>query len=231
MYIKYTKEFLQSIVNQCNSWAEVCVKLGIKPISGAQGHIIKRAKFFGIEFKHFRGRGWAKGLILKRKPTQQYLIKNIAQENISSSHLRTRLLNENIKQPICEHCGLKEWQGQSIPLELDHKNCDCLDNRLENLQILCPNCHALKHKNESKQKKLFQQTSRNTPKTYKPRPNKRKVIRPSKEELEILLLKNKNWCAIGRQYGVSDNAVRKWARWYGLLNISPSDGNWKTSNT
>ena len=40
MYIKYTKEFLQSIVNQCNSWAEVCVKLGIKPISGAQGHII-----------------------------------------------------------------------------------------------------------------------------------------------------------------------------------------------
>jgi 5-methylcytosine-specific restriction endonuclease McrA len=43
-------------------------------------------------------------------------------------------------------CGLKKWQGKDIPLELHHVNSDRMDNSLENIVILCPNCHALEHK-------------------------------------------------------------------------------------
>lgn len=57
-------------------------------------------------------------------------------------HLKSRLLREGLKQPQCELCGLAEWHGRVLPLELHHVNGDGRDNQLENLQLLCPNCHS-----------------------------------------------------------------------------------------
>ncbi len=59
-----------------------------------------------------------------------------------SYNLRTRLIQEGYKENKCEDCGINEWNGKALVLELDHKNGDHDDNRLENLQILCPNCHS-----------------------------------------------------------------------------------------
>ena len=58
------------------------------------------------------------------------------------SHVKGRLLLAGLKDNSCEQCGLSEWQSRPISLELHHVNGDGQDNRLENLRLLCPNCHS-----------------------------------------------------------------------------------------
>lgn len=61
---------------------------------------------------------------------------------VSSYKLKLRLLEDGIKEAKCECCGLTEWNGKPIPLELHHKDGNHYNNDLSNLEILCPNCHA-----------------------------------------------------------------------------------------
>jgi hypothetical protein len=57
-------------------------------------------------------------------------------------HLKRRLIADGLKDPACEECGISEWRGRPLPLELHHVNGDGTDNRVENLNLLCPNCHS-----------------------------------------------------------------------------------------
>lgn len=97
-----------------------------------------------IDTSHFTGMGWNVGLKFaprKQMPLEKLLITN---STAQSFKLKKRLYASGLKQPECELCG---WAKVSvdgrIPLELDHINGDHSDNRLENLRILCPNCHSL----------------------------------------------------------------------------------------
>lgn len=91
------------------------------------------------------GKVWNIGKRYKKiktaQPIEQILVKDST--FISSDKLRKRLLKEQIKEYKCECCNNSLWLNQKIPLELHHINGDKHNNRIENLQLLCPNCHAL----------------------------------------------------------------------------------------
>ena len=73
------------------------------------------------------------------RPIEEVLIDG---QLAQTSDLKRRLFREGLKKRMCETCQRYSWNGQPIPLELDHINGRRTDNRLINLRILCPNCHA-----------------------------------------------------------------------------------------
>jgi hypothetical protein len=154
------------------------------------------------------------------------------------AQLKQRLYDAGIKQRACELCGQgEEWRGRQMSLFLDHINGVADDNRLENLQIVCPNCAAtldthcgranrLPAEDRSclrcgagfrpksvRQNYCSRDCGMRWTRAGRPRPGARRVERPSYEQL-VAEVAATSWSAVGRRYGVSDNAVRKWVRSY-----------------
>jgi hypothetical protein len=95
----------------------------------------------GIDTRHFGNRGWSRGLTLPPRKHLEDLLQRGTR--VRTNDLRRRLLREGVFEHRCMCCGLTEWQGRPIPLELDHIDGDRANNELGNLRLLCPNCHAL----------------------------------------------------------------------------------------
>ena len=221
---KYTKQLLGPIVEQCRSWAEVCRKLEVSSRTGAQSYIAKVAKAYDLPTTHFTGKAWNKGKTFPHKqPIEKYLVAN---SPCNSNYIKKRLIKEGFKKQECELCGLTDWQGAPAILELDHINSDHFDNRLENLQLLCPNCHAMETRRrlvDRREQKMPPKPTRTKKEKIKgdphwrtkPKPSFRKVVRPEKDELQRLI-RTASFVQIGKTFGVSDNAVRKWCRSYGI---------------
>ena len=139
-YKKIDKEKLAEIVKNSKTIAEVMRKLGYTANRGNSYKPFKQyLKENNIDFSHFLGR--ANGLAKNDKFTlEEILVKDSKYTNMS--RLKARILKSDIIEYKCVICGINEWLGKKLILQLDHINGDNRDNRLENLRFLCPNCHS-----------------------------------------------------------------------------------------
>lgn len=127
------KEDIINWINQGQSKAFICRELQCKQ-STLNSYLDK----MGIKYE---GRqNWLKG-----KNNENSYISALEYSQRPSCKpliLKEKMFKENIREKKCEICGNDSWMGKPIPLEIHHKDCNRFNNNFDNLQILCPNCHA-----------------------------------------------------------------------------------------
>ena len=136
----YSEQELRDVVKVSGSLRQVLQKLNIVAAGGNYETTKKRISDYGIDTSHFHGQKWNKGKTIgPKRSVEEYLIEG---KLVQSHKLKLRLIAEGLKKHKCECCGITEWNGQPTPIELDHIDGNRYNNTIENLRILCPNCHA-----------------------------------------------------------------------------------------
>ena len=154
--IKYTKEILESACQDIKSYAEILRNLDLPATGGNYRHIKMLLNHYEISLPNsYKGRSWNKGLTAETNssikkgaakisiPWEDIFVEN--SRSIKSSKLRKGMLEYAGIEYKCSSsvCTIiSEWYGSPLKLQIDHKNGNPSDNRLENLRFLCPNCHT-----------------------------------------------------------------------------------------
>lgn len=227
---RYTNEEFINAVKHSYSISQVLKKLNLSPTGSNYKGFKLRAKKLNVDISHFTGQSHLKGKRhnwAKKIPLEEILVKNSSYQ--SRECLKNRLIKEGMLEYKCYECGLTNWRNKPISLQLEHKNGNNTDNRRENLTLLCPNCHSqtitFAGKNNKREKnkyhcnkcnkeisqgsksglcvKCVKATIENKLRKVKNRPDKDSLVKEIKET---------SYAAVGRKYGVSDNAVRKWLK-------------------
>lgn len=143
---KYTKELLEPLVKESVSVMEIIRKLGLTINSGGtHSYISSLISCYEIDTSHFLGARANSGKRHKggpysRKPEEVLILR------ISGGRERHKVLKRSLisigRSYCCYICKISEWQGKSIVLEIEHKNGNPLDDRQENIEFICPNCHS-----------------------------------------------------------------------------------------
>ena len=184
---------------------------------------------------HMRGQGWNVGL--RFKPSISVPLDSVMTENSNYSRgsLKKRLISEGILEYKCHICSISDWLNTTLVLHLDHINGVNNDNRLENLRLLCPNCHSQTNtytgKNKSKTiikevpeenkikyfcscGNLKYKQSKSCVECY----NKAKSSNIPSEEVLLESLNKHNWVYAKAciDFNVSGNTIGKWVKRYNL---------------
>lgn len=232
---RFSEPQLRAAIAGSRSWAETLRRLHYRSAGGNWKTLKKYAELWSIPTGHFDSRGPSvEGLRRTHRPPQP--LGNVLTEESSygRAHVKRRLFDEGLKLRRCELCGQGDvWRGLRMALILDHINGVPNDHRLENLRILCPNCAATLEthcgrKNQKPPRACALCGTEFKPKSgiqrycsrdcgqrvsWANRRSRRKVERPPYEQL-MSEIGESSYSAVGRKYGVSDNAIRKWVRQY-----------------
>lgn len=136
---KYSKEAIVKACSNCTSIRCVLSNLGLAP-NGGHSKLRSEIKTILIELDLYLGQSYNRGKTFIKKRNED-IFKNPS--SLQSNKVRLHLLKRNLKEYKCEKCLNNEWLDVKIPLEVHHKDGNKFNNELNNLQLLCPNCHAL----------------------------------------------------------------------------------------
>lgn len=132
----WSEEKLRTVVANNVNYKDVLRALGV-PTSGNNTTTLKRKiRLFDIDISHFTFSPQRRG---SKKPLEYYLVNGRCGNRAT---LKSRLIKEGYKTNICEVCGLSEWNGKPLAMQIHHKDGDHKNNSLDNLMMICPNCHA-----------------------------------------------------------------------------------------
>lgn len=131
---QYTKEQLEEIVKRNESYMGVARELGYALAGTYVQSINSMIQYYGFDVSHFTGQaGSNRGNFDMTRFTTN--------SKTRTASLRPALIN--LRGHQCECCKNTEWNGLPIPLEIHHIDGINNNHDLDNLQLLCPNCHAL----------------------------------------------------------------------------------------
>ncbi|MBT2539997.1 HNH endonuclease [Streptomyces sp. ISL-44] len=141
--VKWTREILAEAVAASTTMCEVLRRLGLEVVGGHHTHISRRVKAFGIDTSHFTPPSPAGRPKVRRTPESILVRQDDARaRRRQSEHLKSALAALGVAE-CCEMCGIESiWQGEPLPLEVDHIDGDWRNNQPGNLRLLCPNCHS-----------------------------------------------------------------------------------------
>lgn len=202
VYKLSNKEF-EDLIKSSFSSSECLRKLKLSTKGSASRTTLKRRiKELVLDTSHFKAGGYSTFNKNSKYTLEKILIENSSYTSTSS--LKIKLLKENLLTYECNICKIQEWNSKPITLQLDHINGVNNDNRIENLRLLCPNCHSQTDtyagKNNAKKLKIEKIVIK------KPRPTK--IVWPSNEKLAEIVFQ-KPLMHLSKDLGISDRAIKK----------------------
>ena len=137
----YQREAFSKLIAESKSRREVLSKLGLKETGGNYQQIRKYITLYDLDISHFMT---SHDQTANARKNNSYSFEQVFCKNspIRTSKLKDKILKYDLLKYECEHCGIIDWQGKKLRLQVDHINGQPTDNRIENLRFLCPNCHS-----------------------------------------------------------------------------------------